>query len=142
METLQSQIKTLMELSGFSEPVVNVDPEGRRVEVFVNEGEWFKKILPSVVSDLNHLAKLISKKTNDESFFIDVNNYRKERSRIIVELAKAAAKKASIEKEPVKLPVMNAYERRLVHVELAVHPEVKTESEGEGRDRCVVIKPI
>ncbi|HEY4475411.1 MAG TPA: R3H domain-containing nucleic acid-binding protein [Candidatus Paceibacterota bacterium] len=131
-----------MELSGLSEPVVNVDPEGRRVEVFVNEGEWFKKILPSVVSDLNHLAKLISKKANDESFFIDVNNYRKERSRIIVELAKAAAKKASIEKEPVKLPVMNAYERRLVHVELAVHPEVKTESEGEGRDRCVVIKPI
>ena len=37
---------------------------------------------------------------------------------------------------------MNAYERRLVHVELAVHPDVRTESEGDGRERCVVIKPI
>jgi predicted RNA-binding protein Jag len=29
-----------------------------------------------------------------------------------------------------------------VHMELAVHPEVKTESAGEGKERYVVIKPI
>ena len=37
---------------------------------------------------------------------------------------------------------MNSYERRLVHVELAVHPSVTTESAGEGRERYVIIKPI
>jgi predicted RNA-binding protein Jag len=37
---------------------------------------------------------------------------------------------------------MNAYERRLIHAELAARPDVKTESLGEGRGRYVVVKPI
>ena len=37
---------------------------------------------------------------------------------------------------------MNSYERRLVHVELAIHPDVTTESIGAGKNRYVIIKPI
>ena len=37
---------------------------------------------------------------------------------------------------------MNSYERRLVHTALAIHPDVTTESVGEGKERYVVIKPI
>ncbi|MST04322.1 MAG: hypothetical protein EXS49_02020, partial [Candidatus Pacebacteria bacterium] len=48
----------------------------------------------------------------------------------------------SSQKSEVRLPAMNAYERRIVHTELAVRPDVKTESSGEGRERCVVIRPI
>ena len=33
---------------------------------------------------------------------------------------------------------MNAYERRLVHTELATRPDVKTESIGEGSERHIV----
>jgi len=142
MEQLQSQVKKLLELAGFEDPAINLDPETKKLEIFLNEGEWLKKWLPSLVTDLDHLIKLLVRKENLENLFIDINNYRKERERLIVELAKAAAKKAVSQKEMVKLPAMNAYERRLVHVELAIHPEVKTESEGEGRERCVVIKPI
>ena len=141
-EEIQAKLKTLLELIGFEEPSINIDSENRKIEIFLNEGEWLKKWLPSLVADLDHLTKLLAHKEGAESFFIDVNNYRKEREHLIVEIAKAAAKKASTQKESVKLPAMNAYERRLVHVELAVHPEVKTESEGEGRERCVVVKPI
>ena len=142
MENFQSKIKNLLELAGFSDPAVKLDQENKKIEIFVNEGEWLRQWLPTLVADLDHLVKLLSKKENLENFFVDINNYRKERERLIVELAKAAAKKASTQKEAVKLPAMNAYERRLIHVELAVHPDVKTESEGEGRGRCVVIKPI
>ena len=138
----QAQVKTLIELIGLNEPSIDVDPESRKVTVFVNEGEWFKQALPRLVSEVDHVAKLLAKKASLEVFFVDINNYRKEREQIIVELAKAAARKASTGKEEVRLPAMNAYERRLVHVELAVHPEVKTESEGEGRARCVIIKPL
>ena len=141
-EEIQGKIKTILELIGFEEPAINVDPENRKIEIFLTEGEWLKKWLPTLVSDLDHLVKLFTHKDKSENFFIDINNYRKEREYLIVEIAKAAAKKASTQKEAVKLPPMNAYERRLVHVELAIHPEVKTESEGEGRERCVVIKPI
>lgn len=142
MEPFQHKVKKIVELVGFSEPSVDFDLEGRKINIFVNEGEWIKQWLPTLVGEFDHLMKLIAKKENIEAFFVDVNNYRKERERIIIELAKAAAKKASTSKEEVTLPSMNAYERRLIHVELAIHPDVKTESIGEGKERHVVIKPI
>lgn len=142
MEAFQTKVKQIVELAGFNEPSVDFDVETRKINIFVNEGEWFKEWLPTLVNEVDHLMKLLSKKENCESFFVDINNYRKERERLIVELAKAAARKASLGKEDVKLPSMNAYERRLVHVELAIHPEVKTESVGEGKGRYVVVKPI
>ncbi len=142
METFQEQVKKFVELLGLVEPAVDFDLEARKVSVFANESDWFKKHLPEVVHDLDHLVRLIAKKLDVGTFFVDVNNYRKERERIIVDLAKAAARKALAGKAPVHLPAMNAYERRLVHVELSIHPEVKTESLGEGRERCVIIKPI
>ena len=36
---------------------------------------------------------------------------------------------------------MNAAERRIVHMELADDPSVRSESSGEGRERRVVVKP-
>jgi len=142
MEHFQIQLTKLIELTGFHEVAVHYDIEGRRVEIFVNEGDWLKRWLPNIVSEFDHIAKLVAKKNGIDAFLVDINNYRKERESIIVELAKAAAKKAAIAKQEVRLPVMNAYERRLVHVELAVRPDVKTESEGVGKERCVVVKPL
>jgi spoIIIJ-associated protein len=74
--------------------------------------------------------------------FLDINRYRQERENLITELAKAAAKKALATKGEIPLPAMNSYERRLVHVALAVHPDVMTESAGAGKGRYVIIKPI
>ena len=41
--------------------------------------------------------------------------------------------------EPVKLPEMNAHDRRIIHVTLKDDPEVTTESIGEGAMKKVVI---
>lgn len=142
METFQQTLKKVLELTGLHEPAVSLDIENRKIDVYFNEGEWLKKWLPTLVSDLDHLAKLIGRKGGLDSFYLDINSYRKERERLIVELAKAAARKASQQKTEVRLPAMNAYERRLIHVELAIHPSVKTESEGEGKQRCVIVRPI
>lgn len=118
------------------------DADSRRLSIFVNEGEWFKKMLPSVVSDLTQIFRVLSQHYGFEPPFVDVNNYRKERERLIVDLAKAAARKAVLEKTNVPLPAMNSYERRIVHTELATRPDVTTESTGEGPSRAVVIKPL
>jgi spoIIIJ-associated protein len=37
---------------------------------------------------------------------------------------------------------MNAFERRVIHAKLSDWRDVYTESEGEGKDRCLVIKPV
>ena len=142
MEQVQTTIKQMFELMGISDCAVNCDIEGKKLAIFVNEGEWFKKILPKLILEVEHLARMVAKKNGVENIFIDINNYRKERENIIVELAKASARKALLAKEEIKLPPMNAYERRLIHVELSTRPDVKTESMGEGRERYVVVKPL
>jgi spoIIIJ-associated protein len=143
MEQLQNKIKTLIELMGFDDFSVNYEPESSRFLIFINEGDFFKKFLPSFVSDLDHLVRMMTDKNSEvKAVFVDINNYRKERENLIVELARAAARKASATSQEISLPAMNGYERRLIHVELSAHPDVKTESVGEGRERYIIVKPI
>ena len=142
-EEFKQKVKMLVEMLGLNEPGVDFDAENRKITIFANEGDWFKKHLPYLVADLERVVNLLTKKHGiEENVFIDINNYRKERENIIVELAKAAARKVLLTKEEVKLPAMNAYERRLVHMELSARPDVKSESMGEGHDRHVIVKPL
>ena len=128
---------------GFGDFKVEIKPEERRGLIFIYDNpQLAKENLPSLVESINHIVHMIAKKNNEPPIFFDINNYRQERENLISELARAAAKKASVTKEPITLPAMNSYERRLVHVALAVHPEVTTESVGEGKERYVVVKPI
>ncbi|MBR2374570.1 MAG: KH domain-containing protein [Lentisphaeria bacterium] len=53
--------------------------------------------------------------------------------------AQDAAKEVKRWGDPIKLPEMNAHDRRIIHLALKDDPEVMTESEGEGVMRQVVI---
>ncbi|HVN26545.1 MAG TPA: R3H domain-containing nucleic acid-binding protein [Candidatus Paceibacterota bacterium] len=136
-------IKTTFDLIGFKDYRLEVKPQEKHASLFIYEDQnLMRESLPSIVESINHLIQMVAKKHATETIFLDVNNYRQERENLIAELARAAAKKALATKEEVSLPAMNSYERRLVHVELAIHPEVRTESMGMGKERYVVIKPI
>jgi spoIIIJ-associated protein len=128
---------------GFRDYNLEIDVEGGRGSLFIYENNAFvKENLPAIVDSMNHIIQMVAKKNQASAFFLDVNNYRRDRENIIAELARAAAKRVAATKEQVSLPAMNSYERRLVHVELAIHPDVTTESTGAGKDRYVIIKPI
>jgi spoIIIJ-associated protein len=143
MERLQEDIKKLIELMGFGDFSVGYEPDGSRFQVFINDENFLKKFLPDFVMNLEYVVKLMAIKVDEEkTVFIDVNNYRRERENLILELARAAARKAATSKEKVSLPMMNAYERRLIHLELAARPDIKTESVGEGKERYVEVVPI
>lgn len=143
MEQIQQTIQNLLGRAGFNDFKVDWDKDSHRFTIFINEGDWFKDWLPRLISDLEQLTRLLAKKEKIEhNVFVDINNYRRERERIIVDLAKAAARKVMLTKAEVRLPAMNAYERRLIHTELAIRPDVTTESTGERAERCVVVKPL
>jgi len=143
MEEIKSIAEQLIKLLRLNEPSITFDEEGRRLSIFVNEGEWFdKNWLPRFVLDFERLVNQAAKQRQLEGVFVDVNGYRKRRENLIVEIAQAAARKVLATKAEVELPVMNAYERRLVHTELASRPDLKTESVGENKERRVVIRPL
>jgi spoIIIJ-associated protein len=139
---LPEKIKKIVGYLNLRNTTVEIDESNRSINITVDEEEWFAKLLPDLVHEFKYLVSVIARRDKQESYIVDINNYRKERERLILELAKAAAQKAAATKQEVKLPAMNAYERRLIHVELAIRPDVKTESIGEGKERGVIIKPI
>lgn len=96
-----------------------------------------------IVSFETILRLIIKKKVeNISTIHLDINNYRGQRNESLRELAKKAAKRARFYKTPVALEAMSSYDRRIIHTELAIHPDIKTESIGEGSDRRVVVKYI
>ncbi len=141
MESLKQTIEQILKATGLDFSV-DADVEGKRVSILIHDEGIVARFLPELMRDLDHLVRLMAKKMQLDRVVVDVNNYKKERERLLTELAKAAARKALLEKKEIILPAMNAYERRLVHVELATRPDIKTESIGEGESRQVVIKPI
>jgi spoIIIJ-associated protein len=72
---------------------------------------------------------------------LDVNNYRSEQKIRLENMVKALVEKVLSTGNPVSLAAMSSYERRLCHMALAEIEGVVSESEGEGEDRHVVIKP-
>ncbi|QWB96110.1 KH domain-containing protein [Mycoplasmatota bacterium] len=72
---------------------------------------------------------------------LDIGNYFENHKRQLEILATKTAKEVARTRIAVKLDPMNAYDRRIVHTKLSEWRDVTTESEGEGENRALVIKP-
>jgi spoIIIJ-associated protein len=100
---------------------------------------------------LNHLVqKIIEKdsiidgviKEKGPSIFIDVNGYQKKRFEGLKNIAHMMAERARYFKSNIEIDPMPSYERRIIHMFLEGAKDIKTESEGYGPNRRVVIKYI
>lgn len=99
------------------------------------------------VHALDLLAKKIYEKRHPAAegedgpmFLVDVNEYRTKQIKELQTKALMLADRARSFQYDVELTPMSAYERLIVHTTLQDAPNVKTESQGEGRNRRVVIK--
>ena len=72
---------------------------------------------------------------------VDCGDYKNHRKHQLEVLATKTAKEVAKTKVAVKLNPMTSYERRIIHSKLAEWKDVYTESEGEGAERAIVIKP-
>ncbi len=92
--------------------------------------------------DLEYLARLmVSSKTGKAKFLVDIEGYRTRRERQLRELAKRMASRVESNRQPITLEAMPPNERRIVHMTLRDHPQVKTHSIGDGDHRRVMILP-
>ncbi len=72
---------------------------------------------------------------------IDVEGYKQRCDEVLQALARRIAEQVQAKEEPFTLRPMSAYERRIIHLTLADHPDVTTQSTGVGEARRVVILP-
>ncbi len=97
------------------------------------------------LSAMNHLLKkILDNQVEENEFmpevFIDVNDFQKKKIENLRAVAHMMAERARFFKSSVRVDPMSAYERKIIHSFLQTKSDVKTESEGEGRDRHVVIR--
>jgi spoIIIJ-associated protein len=88
------------------------------------------------------LGIMVSRKAGEWlRVLVNIGDYRQKREEVLKNMALSAAQKAKFSGEPVSLPPLSGSERRIIHLTLADNPSVETQSEGEGEERRVIVKP-
>jgi len=72
---------------------------------------------------------------------VDVAGYKRRRRESLQRLALHLAEQVKSRKSAISLEPMPPDERRIIHLALADHPDVTTQSIGDGENRKVVISP-
>jgi spoIIIJ-associated protein len=95
------------------------------------------------LSSLQYLVRLIvaEKLKKWVSVNVDVDWYKKRHYEALKKLALRLAEQVARRKRPVTMEPMPPDERRIIHITLANHSDVSTQSTGDGEGRCVVIQP-
>lgn len=76
-----------------------------------------------------------------KKIYVNVGDYLQKRKEELEKIALKVAQKVKFSGEAQIVPNLSASERRIIHLALANHPDVFTESEGEGDERKLVIRP-
>lgn len=154
-EEIKNFIKELLEKINVTVKDISVAEEDTKntwFRVEVSEPHLFLNRDGEALAALNHLVRRIVEGKNirqeeptvrdEASFFIDINGYQKDKIDALQAVAHMMAERARYFKSTVEVDPMSAFERRIVHEFLAEAADLKTESEGLGSNRRVVIKYI
>jgi spoIIIJ-associated protein len=115
---------------------INVDIRGNDLSVLIGRRS-------ETLSAFQYMASLIIGKETGQfvQLTVDVEGYRGRRERQLVQMAKRVAEQVAKNGRRQTLEPMPADERRIIHIALRDHPDVKTESTGEDPYRKVMILP-
>jgi len=119
--------------------------------VEVNQPHYFWEHNGEALFAINHLVRRIIENKNPVSLnederkhglgiLVDINGFQKKRVENIHAIAHMMAERARYFKSNIEVDPMPAFERRIVHEFLSDATDLKTESQGEGFSRRVVIK--
>jgi spoIIIJ-associated protein len=114
---------------------LHVDVRGKDLSILIGRRA-------ETLSALQYVTRLIVGKElkRPVAVVIDVEGYRARRERQLRQLARRMAQQTIERGRTMSLEPMPANERRIIHIELRNHPEVYTESVGEGDRRKVTLR--
>lgn len=122
--------------------VQNDEEEGYKLNIETPETGLLIGYHGEVVNSIQVLLGIMVYKKSNEwvRIVVDVGDYRQKREESIKRIAEEKAEEVITTGQSVALPYLSPLERRIVHITLAENPKVYSESEGEGKDRHIVIK--
>ena len=115
---------------------INVDIRGNDLSILIGRRS-------ETLGAFQYVAALIIGKETGQfvQLNVDVEGYRGRRERQLIQMAKRMAEQVAKSGRRQTLEPMPSDERRIIHIALRDHPDVKTESTGEEPYRKVMILP-
>ncbi len=153
VETAQNVLEKLLSLMGLPASVVpstqfaaGEEEEATSSITFDIKGKDLGILIGrrgQTLASLQYIVRLIVGQQTQTRLpiIIDIEGYKRHRWEALQALALRIAEQVKARKAPLALEPMSAFERRIIHLALADHPDVTTESTGEGEARKVVIMP-
>jgi spoIIIJ-associated protein len=149
VRTTVNELLDLLEVNGSAEfqPPPAVQGEDPSESISLNiEGEDLGILIGrrgQTLSCLQYITRLIvgHRKRNWLPIILDVEGYKQRRYEALQAFARQMAEQVKTRGTSFTLEPMPAYERRIIHLALVDHPDVFTESIGQGESRRVVILP-
>ena len=145
LKEIKKIIQEFFEKTGFEVETEILPPEEKTIPIKIKAPE--PKILigqgGQTLTEIQRLLKIILRQKIPEEFYIDldINDYKKKKIEYLKEISRSLADEVALVKKEKILVTMPAYERRIVHLELADRTDVTTESIGEEPERRIVIRP-
>ncbi len=143
IDKLDEILKNIFAITG-----EKVDYEIKRNENQINlviKGDDMKHLIGYKGKTIEAFQSILNSmlQREDEEYakvFVEINDYKKKKEEKLRKLANKMAANCVKFRRPIKLEPMSAYERLIIHRELADRTDVETESIGEEPRRRVVIK--
>lgn len=134
-------LEELLDIADLDGDIENSVQEGRAYIAIDTDSEQLVGKDGEVLDALQELARLVVMTENGHRsrLMIDVAGFRARRRVELIALAKDAIAEVQETGEQARLAPMNAYERKIVHDEVAAAGLV-SESEGEPPNRRVVVQ--
>ncbi|MCL2095052.1 single-stranded DNA-binding protein [Candidatus Saccharibacteria bacterium] len=111
-------------------------PSSELNAILIGRGAETLRSLQSLV-----MGVLLSKQAELYRVNIDVADYKKQREHVLEGKAETWAKQVRETGETMTLD-LNAYDRRIVHKVIGEYSDLETHSEGEGRERRLIITKV
>ncbi len=115
---------------------IHVDIRGKDLSVLIGRRS-------ETLAAFQYVASLIVGKETQQfvQLIVDVEGYRDRREKQLIQMAMRVAEQVTKSGRRQTLEPMPSSERRVIHIALREHPDVKTESTGEEPYRKVMILP-
>lgn len=126
----------LPENRDWEKPEILVDFSGPDSPLLLDRGGELLRALELLALEILRLPS-----GEHEKVCFDCQNRRSMRIQELRAAATVAAEKVRKTGAPYKFSPMSSRERRIVHLALRDEADLRTESEGEGANRCLVVYP-
>lgn len=134
-------LEELLDIADLDGDIENSVQDGRAYIAIDTESELLVGKDGEVLDALQELSRLVvmTETGHRSRLMVDVAGFRQRRRAELVALAKDAIAEVKETGEPVAMPPLNAYERKIIHDEVSGAGLV-SESEGEPPHRRVVVR--